>query len=85
MGSLSDDEDETFFEDVDREDLTHNAAEYRPQKEFLFNKHLPYAEHIDEEAEAALARIKANFARAVLLSEPRPGLLTYCLRLQKYV
>lgn len=90
--SYSSDEDDSF-EDSDMERVLHSSVsvevgsksndKYQAQKELGFNKHLPYAEKIDDEAEVFLARVKSNLARSVLLSEPRPGLVTSCLMMSK--
>ena len=51
------------------------------QREIPYNKHLPYAECLDNEAEKNFAAIKYNLGRAVLLQELTPGFLVWCNRL----
>ena len=54
------------------------------QKEVVYNKHLPYADKLDEEADGLFAEIKRNLTSAVLLRELRPGVLFWSNRLEKY-
>ncbi|KYQ53699.1 Proteasome activator complex subunit 4 [Trachymyrmex zeteki] len=48
-------------------------AEFRPQKELVYNKLLPYANELDEESRIWLAEIKGNLGRAVMLRELLPS------------
>ncbi|XP_054158581.1 proteasome activator complex subunit 4B-like [Oppia nitens] len=56
---------------------------FEPQKEIIFNRYLPYSEQIDAESVEFLARIKANFSRAVVLND-RYG-LQWITDLTKYL
>ncbi|XP_057375631.1 proteasome activator complex subunit 4-like [Daphnia carinata] len=67
------------------EELRHKKLGFRPQKELIFNKFLPYAEGIDEESESFLSEIKWNLSRAVLFRELRPGVVTWTGRLIRYI
>lgn len=54
---------------------------FRPQKEIVYNRLLPYASRLDEEATELLAEIKAGLSRAVLLRELWPGAAFWCRKL----
>ena len=58
--------------------------ELRLKRTIRFNKLLPYAEELDEEAQQIFAEIKANLGRAVMLREIRPGCYEATVRLCKY-
>lgn len=58
---------------------------FRPQKELIFNKLLPYSNRIDEESQIYLSEIKSNLSRAVLLRELRPGCVAWSGRLLRYI
>lgn len=49
------------------------AGAFTPQKELVYNRLLPYAGRLDQEAMELLAQIKAGLSRAVLLRELWPG------------
>lgn len=55
------------------------------QKEIVYNKLLPYAHCLDDEATRILAEIKHNLGRAVALRELNPGGLHWCNRLFRSV
>jgi proteasome activator subunit 4 len=57
---------------------------YKPQREIVYNKLLPYADQLDEESIRMLSEIKANLGRAVLMREMRPGCGMWTARLSKY-
>jgi len=56
-------------------------ADFRPQKDLVYNKLLPYASELDAESRVWLAEIKGNLGRAVLLRELRPGCVFWLNRL----
>ncbi|XP_071784078.1 proteasome activator complex subunit 4-like [Asterias amurensis] len=66
------------------EDRTRQLG-FKPQKEIVYNKLLPYAEDLDEESTKQLAEIKGNLGRAVRLRELRPGALYWTSRLNSYI
>ncbi|CAG0916740.1 unnamed protein product [Notodromas monacha] len=84
MGSTSDDDDEISG---DAENLSERASAlgFRPQHERRINDHLPYAEKLDAESNELLILLKANLSKAILLREIRPGFVSFCSRLQRYV
>lgn len=53
------------------------------QKENVFNKLLPYADKLDEEADILLAKIKANLGRSVMLRKIKPDCLVWSNMLHK--
>ncbi|XP_011068182.1 PREDICTED: proteasome activator complex subunit 4B-like [Acromyrmex echinatior] len=60
-------------------------AEFRPQKELVYNKLLPYANELDAESRIWLAEIKGNLGRAVMLRELTPGCVFWSNRLNLYI
>lgn len=58
---------------------------FRPQKELIFNKLLPYSNDIDAESLVYLSDIKSNLSRSVLLRELRPGFVAWTGRLIRYI
>lgn len=56
-------------------------ANFRPQKELMYNKLLPYASELDAESRVRLAEIKGNLGRAVMLRELMPGCVFWTTRL----
>jgi len=46
---------------------------FKPQKEIIYNKLLPYVEDIDLDSNDVLAEIKANLGRAVQLRDLKVG------------
>jgi len=56
-------------------------AEFRPQKELVYNKLLPYANELDVESRIWLAEIKGNLGRAIMLRELTPGCVFWSNRL----
>lgn len=57
---------------------------YKPQREIVYCKLLPYADQLDEESVRMLSEIKANLGRAVMMREMRPGCGMWTARLTKY-
>ena len=58
---------------------------FKPQREIVYCKLLPYANQLDKESVRMLSEIKANLARAVVMREMRPGCGMWTARLTKYV
>jgi hypothetical protein len=56
---------------------------FKPQREIIYSKYLPYADKIDDESLEKLAEIKANLGKAVVLQEMRPGWEIWTGRLMK--
>ncbi len=56
-----------------------------PQKDVVYNKHLPYKDKLDEESNEFLAQIKGNLGRAVQLREIWPGVLFWTRKLSTWV
>lgn len=46
---------------------------FLPQKEKIYNKYLPYADHLDVESNAVFAEIKANLGKSVALRDIKTG------------
>lgn len=46
---------------------------FHPQKEVFCNKHLPYADQLDDESQRMLTEIKEMLGRTVALREMTPG------------
>lgn len=46
---------------------------FKPQKEIIYNKLLPYKDDIDSDSKEALAEIKANLGRSVQLRDLKVG------------
>ena len=57
--------------------------EFKPQKEIVYNRFLPYKDRLDEESNKFLAEIKFNLGRAVIFKETSPGILYWSNRLTK--
>ncbi|XP_077299850.1 proteasome activator complex subunit 4-like isoform X2 [Arctopsyche grandis] len=58
---------------------------FRPQKEILYNRLLPYHQQLDAESESLLKKIRTNLGRAVVLRELKPGAAVWTARLIKYI
>ncbi|XP_008209740.1 proteasome activator complex subunit 4 [Nasonia vitripennis] len=75
--------------DTPTEELTNDALDFKDrivfQKEIVFNKLLPYADILDSEADALLAKIKANLGRCIMLRDIKPGCAVWSNMLQKYI
>lgn len=71
---------------MDDEDYEKSRIEklgFKPQKEIVYNKLLPYAEQLDKESLQLWTDIKTNLARSILLREIRPGCVLWTSRLNK--
>ncbi|XP_039314531.1 proteasome activator complex subunit 4 isoform X3 [Solenopsis invicta] len=62
-----------------------NFVDFRPQKELVYNKLLPYANELDAESHLWLAEIKGNLGRAIMLRELTPGCVFWTNRLNLYI
>ncbi|XP_021936150.1 proteasome activator complex subunit 4B-like isoform X2 [Zootermopsis nevadensis] len=71
----------------DRENISGRIKRlgFKPQREIVYCKLLPYANQLDEESVRMLSEIKANLGRAVMMREMRPGCGMWTARLSKYV
>ncbi|KAJ8979648.1 hypothetical protein NQ317_001355 [Molorchus minor] len=58
---------------------------FKPQKENIYNKFLPYADELDEESTKLFVDIKTNLIKSVLAREMRPGCALWTSRLNKYI
>jgi len=76
-----DDSDSASTKSEDR----YESLGFTPQKETVFNSHLPYAEHIDVESNAVLAEIKANLALSVQLRDLKKGTRHWTVQLERYM
>ena len=83
-----DDEDDIDIYDGEedeeaRSEAREQALGFKPQKEILYNRLLPYSENLDEESCQLFSAIKTNLAKAVCLCELRPGFVIWTSRLNK--
>ncbi|KAK9875517.1 hypothetical protein WA026_007908 [Henosepilachna vigintioctopunctata] len=58
---------------------------FKPQKENVYNRLLPYAEDIDQQALQELELIKTNLTKCLLAGEIKPGFLVWTLRFDLYI
>lgn len=58
---------------------------FKPQKEIIYNKLLPYADKLDEESTQLFIDIKTNLIKSVLARELHPGCALWSSRLNRYV
>lgn len=54
---------------------------FKPQKEIIYNRLLPYWDELDDESQVLLSDIKENLAKAILNREMRPGVCVWTSRL----
>lgn len=54
---------------------------FKPQKEIIYNKLLPYADELDSESKKTFTQIKINLSKSVLLRELHPGCAIWSTRL----
>lgn len=78
--------DEVIMGENDRENISGRIKRlgFKPQREIVYCKLLPYANQLDEESVRMLSEIKANLGRAVMMREMRPGCGMWTARLSKY-
>jgi hypothetical protein len=50
-------------------EMRKNKLGFYPQREKLYNHHLPYSQQIDDEIVQYLSRIKANISRSLILND----------------
>lgn len=68
-------------------DLTDCNAErikqlgFKPQKEIIYNKLLPYYDEIDYESRKSFQQIKLNLSKSIILRELIPGCAVWTARL----
>lgn len=69
----------------EEEFLAKRVAElgFKPQKENVYNKLLPYADQLDKESARLFSDIKTNLVKSVLAREMRPGCALWTSRLNK--
>ncbi|XP_076047764.1 proteasome activator complex subunit 4-like isoform X2 [Oratosquilla oratoria] len=58
---------------------------FKPQKEVVYNKLLPYSGKLQEEILEHLKCIKENLAKAVILRDIRPGCIHWVAKLSRFV
>ena len=56
---------------------------FKPQKENVYNKLLPYSDELDKESLLMLKSIKENLSKSVIMRELRPGCGIWVARLTK--
>lgn len=56
---------------------------FKPQKENVYNKLLPYANELDDESSKLFHDIKTNLIKSILAREMRPGCALWTSRLNK--
>ena len=83
-----DDEDDIDIYDGEEDEETRSEAReatlgFKPQKEILYNRLLPYSENLDEESQHLFVAIKTNLAKTICLRELRPGFVIWTSRLNK--
>ena len=83
-----DDEDDIDIYDGEEDEKARleareKALGFKPQKEILCNRLLPYSEKLDTESCQLFATIKTNLARTICLRELRPGFVIWTSRLNK--
>lgn len=65
--------------------LTKHELGFRPQKDLIYNRLLPYTDKLDAESQAWLTEIKGNLGRAVMLRELKPGCVYWSNMLNMWV
>lgn len=70
------------MEEADKEERF-KVLGFKPQKENVYNKLLPYAEKLDDESNRLFSDIKTNLIKSVLAREMRPGCMVWTSRLNK--
>ncbi|KAK4321981.1 hypothetical protein Pmani_007247 [Petrolisthes manimaculis] len=58
---------------------------FKPQKEVIYNKLLPYHQQLDKEILEQICDIKENLAKAVILRDIRPGCIHWVSKLSRFV
>jgi proteasome activator subunit 4 len=91
IGELEDDYFEQTSDDLSSIDTTDelpsDCLDFKEktlfQKEILTNRLLPYADRLNDEADALLAKIKANLGRSVMLRKIKPDCIIWSNMLYK--
>ncbi|KAF5308174.1 hypothetical protein FQR65_LT06354 [Abscondita terminalis] len=71
------------MEEEDKDNRIENV-DFKPQRENVYNKLLPYANELDKESLNLFKDIKTNLVKSVLAREIRPGCMVWTSRLNKY-
>ncbi|XP_013404552.1 proteasome activator complex subunit 4 [Lingula anatina] len=58
---------------------------FKPQREDVYNKLLPYAEGLDQESVEQLAEIKTHLSRSIQLCDVKVGVVHWVSQLTKYI
>ncbi|KAK8403278.1 hypothetical protein O3P69_000420 [Scylla paramamosain] len=58
---------------------------FKPQKQVVYNKLLPYKEHLDSEILEQIREIKENLSKALILGDIRPGCVHWVAKLSRFV
>ena len=56
---------------------------FKPQKQVVYNKLLPYKEHLDSEILEQIREIKENLSKALILGDIRPGCVHWVAKLSR--
>lgn len=56
---------------------------FTPQKQVVYNKLLPYKEHLDQEVLQQIQEIKENLSKAAILRDIRPGCVHWVAKLSR--
>lgn len=67
------------------QDVRSQKLGFKPQREIVYNKLLPYAAELDEESQQMLNEIKTNLGLSVMMREMRPGCGIWTAALRKYI
>lgn len=65
------------------EDNRTSSLGFKPRKEVVYNKLLPYHEQLDREIVEQICDIKENLAKAVILRDIRPGCIHWVSKLSR--
>ncbi|XP_075223188.1 proteasome activator complex subunit 4A-like isoform X2 [Lycorma delicatula] len=58
---------------------------FKPQKEDVYNKLLPYSERLDDDSVNMLKEVKGHLGKLIILREMRPGCGMWVVKLQRYI
>lgn len=58
---------------------------FKPQKEVVYNKLLPYSDKLDYDSVNMLKEVKGHLGRSIILREMRPGCGIWVVKLQRYI
>lgn len=71
------------MDDDNKEEKRYKKLGFKPQKEIIYNRFLPYADKLDDESLKLYTDIKTNLVKSVMLREMRPGCILWASRLNK--